>query len=70
MHSGGNVNDCTRSGHVMNAIRVDRIGPDRPRTRPDHVIVDKGYSGRAIRRHLRRPSITHTVLPVAANERR
>ncbi len=52
--SGGNVNDCTRLEQVLNAIHVDRIGPGRLRSRPDHVIADKGYSTRAIRRYLRR----------------
>ncbi|MDI6102175.1 hypothetical protein QLQ12_26510 [Actinoplanes sp. NEAU-A12] len=45
----------------MNARRVERIGPGRPRTRPDHVIADKGYSTRAIRYHLRRLGIAHTI---------
>ncbi len=59
--SGGQVNDCTRFTHVMNAIRVARPGPGRPRVRPDHVIADKGYSSRAIREHLRARGIGHTV---------
>ncbi|GIF13951.1 hypothetical protein Ate01nite_39830 [Actinoplanes teichomyceticus] len=45
----------------MNAIRVERIGPGRPWTRPDHVIADKGYSTRAIRRYPRRRGIAHTI---------
>ena len=61
MLSGGNVNDCTRFEQVMAAIRVDRIGPGRPRTRPDHVVADKGYSSRGIRRYLRRRGIAHTI---------
>ncbi|GAA5064901.1 hypothetical protein GCM10023336_45410 [Streptomyces similanensis] len=47
--TSGNVNDCTRFTEVMEAIRVPRIGPGRPRTRPVHVLGDKGYSSRAIR---------------------
>ncbi|MZE46193.1 transposase, partial [Streptomyces sp. SID5477] len=47
--TGGNANDCTRFIAVMEAIRVPRIGPGRPRTRPDHVLGDKGYSSKAIR---------------------
>ena len=61
MLTGGNVNDCTRFEQLMNGIRVDRRGPGRPRTRPDHVIADKGYSSRSIRRYLRRPGIAHTI---------
>jgi transposase len=59
--TGGNVNDCTQFEQVMNAISVARRGPGRPRTRPDHVIADKGYSTRAIRRYLRRRGIAHTI---------
>ncbi len=54
-------NDCTRFTAVMDAISVDRRGPGRSRTRPDHVIADKGYSSRAIRTHLRRRGISHTI---------
>ncbi|BFU42704.1 hypothetical protein KRMM14A1004_09410 [Krasilnikovia sp. MM14-A1004] len=61
MLTGGNVNDCTRFEQVMDAISVDRRGPGRPRTRPEHVIADKGYSSRGIRRYLRRRGIAHTI---------
>jgi hypothetical protein len=47
--------------HVMDAISVNRPGPGRPRTRPDHVIADKGYSTRAIRSYLRRRGIAPTI---------
>ncbi|MFF4935349.1 IS5 family transposase [Streptomyces griseofuscus] len=59
--TGGNTNDCTRFTAVMEAIRVPRIGPGRPRVRPDHVLGDKGYSSKAIRTWLRRRGITHTI---------
>ncbi len=59
--TGGNTNDCTQFTTVMDAIRVPRTGPGRPRTRPDHVIGDKGYSSKAIRTWLRRRSIPHTI---------
>jgi transposase len=45
----------------MEAIRVPRIGPGRPRTRPSHVIGDKGSSSKAIRTWLRRRGIAHTI---------
>lgn len=45
----------------MEAIRVPRIGPGRPRTRPAHVLGGKGYSSRAIRTWLRRRGIGHTI---------
>ncbi|CAH9420040.1 Mobile element protein [Streptomyces globisporus] len=59
--TGGNSNDCTRFTAVIDAIRVPRIGPGRPRTRPDHVLGDKGYSSKAIRAWLRRRGIPHTI---------
>jgi transposase len=45
----------------MDAIKVPRPGPGRPRLRPDHVIGDKGYSSKAIRTWLRRRGIAHTI---------
>ncbi|GGU97311.1 IS5 family transposase [Streptomyces litmocidini] len=59
--TGGNTNDRTRFTTVMEAIKVPRIGPGRPRTRPDHVLGDKGYSSKAIRSWLRRHGIPHTI---------
>ncbi|WP_434091015.1 IS5 family transposase [Streptomyces goshikiensis] len=59
--TGGNTNDCTQFTTVMDAIRVPCLGLGRPRTRPDHVIGDKGYSSKAIRNWLRRRSIAHTI---------
>ncbi|MFD7763365.1 IS5 family transposase [Streptomyces microflavus] len=59
--TGGNTNDCTQFATVMDAIRVPRPGPGRPRARPDHVIGDKGYSSKAIRAWLRRRGIAHTI---------
>lgn len=45
----------------MEAIRVPRIGPGRPRVRPDHILGDKGYSSKAIRSWLRHRGIPHTI---------
>ncbi|GAA3386333.1 hypothetical protein GCM10017750_68720 [Streptomyces racemochromogenes] len=61
MLTGGNTNDCTQFTAVMDAIRVPRIGPGRPRIRPEHDIGDKGYSSRAIRTWLRRRGIADTI---------
>ncbi len=33
---------------LLNAIRVARLGPGRPRTRRDAVLADKAYSSRAL----------------------
>src|SRR5690606_12129014 len=59
--TGGNTNDCTQFTAVMEAIRVPRPGPGRPRVRPDHVIGDKGYSSKAIRTWLRPGTIRHAI---------
>ncbi|MFF9078752.1 IS5 family transposase [Streptomyces rubiginosohelvolus] len=67
--TGGNTNDCTQFTAVMEAIRVPRLGPGRPRVRPDHVLGDKGYSSKAIRAWLRRRGIGHTI-PERADQAR
>ncbi len=45
----------------MADVQVPRLGPGRPRTRPDHLIADKGYSSRKIRCYLRQRGIAHTI---------
>ncbi len=47
---------------------VRRPGPGRPRLRPASVIADRGYSGRPVRRELRRRAI-RAVIPQKRNER-
>jgi transposase len=59
--TGGNVNDCTMFTQLMAGVVFRRPGPGRPRTRPDRVIADKGYSSRAIRGWLRRRGIRATI---------
>jgi transposase len=58
----GQRHDSTQLGPVLAGIRVPRPGGrGRPRTRPDHVIADKGYSYGRCRRWLRRHQIPHTI---------
>lgn len=58
----GQRHDCTQLGPVLAAIRVPRPGGvGRPRTRPDHLIADKGYAYERCRRILRRRGIAHTI---------
>ena len=59
--TAGNVNDCTQFTQVMAGVRFERPGPGRPRTRPDRVLADKGYSSRAIRTYLRKRHIPATI---------
>ncbi|MCR3731942.1 hypothetical protein FHS35_008859 [Streptomyces umbrinus] len=49
----GNINDSTVFESVMNAVRVPRTVPGRPRIRPDQVLADEAYSSRVIRTGLR-----------------
>lgn len=37
----------------MARIKINRCGPGRPRTRPERVVADKGYSSTKIRSYLR-----------------
>ncbi len=46
---------------LLDAIRVPRIGPGRPRKRPDHLTADEAYSHRSTRTALRRRRIRHSI---------
>lgn len=46
---------------VLGRIRVPRLGPGRPRTRPDKVRADKAYGSRANRAYLRKRKICCTI---------
>ncbi|MEV4808181.1 transposase [Nonomuraea sp. NPDC049421] len=59
--TAGQRGDAPQFPAVMAAIRVPRLGPGRPRTRPETVRADKAYSSRAIRRHLRSRKIRCTI---------
>jgi transposase len=71
--TAGNVNDTTMFASLLAALRVARSGAGRPRTCPDYLVADKGYSSRANRALLRRRGISHTIAQPsdqAANRRR
>ena len=57
----GQRHDSTQLEPVLAAIRVPRPGRHRPRTRPDHVIADKGYSYARCRALLHGRGIAHTI---------
>ncbi len=59
--TGGNVNDTTMLVETIDRIRVPRIGPGRPRVRPDRVLADKGYPSRANRSYLAGRGIKTTI---------
>ncbi|WP_406073119.1 IS5 family transposase [Streptomyces virginiae] len=53
--------DCTQFTPVLEKIRVPRIGPGRPRKKPDSLAADKAYSNGPCREYLRRRGIRHTI---------
>ena len=58
----GQRHDSTQLEPVLDGIRVPRAsGRGRPRTRPDRLIADKGYSYPRCRRVLRARQIKHTI---------
>ena len=57
----GQANDSPMFANLLNAIRVPRLGPGRPRTRPDAVLGDKAYSSRGNRALLRSRGITAVI---------
>lgn len=57
----GQHGDSPQLRPVLEAIRVPRLGPGRPRTRPDSLADDKACSSRANRTYLRRRGIRHTI---------
>ena len=63
----GQAGDSPQFTTVLDAIRVPRSGPGRPRTRPDRVLADKAYSSRANRAVLRARGIKATI-PTPADQ--
>ncbi|KOV58220.1 transposase [Streptomyces sp. MMG1121] len=59
--------DCTHFEPVMERIRVPRLAAGRPRTTPDSVCADKGYSNCRTRAYLRKRGIRH-VIPEKADQ--
>jgi transposase len=58
----GQRHDSTQLAPVLAGIRVPRPGGrGRPRTRPERLIADKGYSYARCRRLLRQRQIPHTI---------
>lgn len=59
--TAGQRGDGPQFPAVLDAIRVPRTGPGRPRTKPDRVLADKAYSSKANRDLLRRRGIRATI---------
>jgi transposase len=64
--TAGQRGDSPQFEPVLKRIRVRRIGPGRPRTRPDRVRADKAYASRKNRAYLRRCGI-HCTIPDKAD---
>ncbi|WP_431306389.1 transposase [Streptomyces exfoliatus] len=61
MITPGQRADCTQLEPVLEKIRVPRIGPARPRKKPDSLAADEAYSNGPCRDYLRRRGIRHTI---------
>lgn len=65
--TAGQAADSPMLKLLLADLAVKRAGPGRPRTRPDAMLADKAYSGRANRALLRGKRIK-TVIPQRADE--
>lgn len=63
----GQGGDSPMFEHVLGALEVSRLGPERARTTPVRAIADKAYSSTAIRALLRRRGI-QAVIPERADQ--
>ncbi|WBO61578.1 IS5 family transposase [Streptomyces camelliae] len=59
--TAGQRGDSPQFEPVLEKVRVPRIGPGRPRIRPDRVRADKAYASRKNRVYLRRRGIRCTI---------
>jgi transposase len=59
--TAGQRGDSPQFEAVLDRIRVPRLGPGRPRTRPRRVRADKAYASHKNRAYLRRHGIRCTI---------
>ncbi len=64
----GQAGDSPMLPVLLERLRVPRVGPGRPRTRPDALLADKAYSSRSHRALLRERGIK-AVIPERADQR-
>lgn len=67
MTTVGQRHDSVAFVPTLATVTVGRIGPGRPRTRPDAVLSDKAYSSKAIRQHLAGRGIK-AVIPLKGDQ--
>jgi transposase len=65
--TAGQAADSPMLKHLLADLAVKRVGPGRPRTRPDDLLGDKAYSSRANRELLRAKRV-RAVIPQRADE--
>lgn len=65
--SPGQAHESQFVAPVLDAVRIARVGPGRPRQRPEAIAGDKGYSYGSIRRWLAQHHI-HAVIPTKSNQ--
>ncbi|GAB3870008.1 hypothetical protein GCM10028801_46510 [Nocardioides maradonensis] len=65
--TAGQAADSPMLKFLLADLAVERLGPGRPRTRPDAILGDKAYSSRANRALLRSKRV-RTVIPQRADE--
>ena len=65
--SEGQRHDSIAFETVLGEVRIGRVGPGRPRTRPDWVLADKAYSSKATRDYLAGRGIK-AAIPIKENE--
>lgn len=67
MTTAGQRHDSMAFEPLMAGLQVARLGPGRPRRRPDDLLADKAYSNKAIRSHLRNRRI-RAVIPLRSDQ--
>jgi transposase len=67
--SPGQHGDSPRFIPLMDAIRIQRRGPGRPRRRPGRAMADKAYSSAGNRAYLRRHGVM-AVIPVKEDQKK
>ncbi|MGW4725452.1 IS5 family transposase [Streptomyces sp. NPDC004291] len=67
--TAGQRGDSPQFEPVLEKVRVPRLGPGRPRVRPDRVRADKAYASRRNRAYLRRRGIRCTIADKADQAR-
>lgn len=65
--TAGQAGDSTMLKPLLKHLAVRRLGPGRPRTRPDALLADKAYSSRG-NRALLRAKRAKTVIPQPADQ--